>query len=113
MVSIYSLVYSSIGIEYIFFYLCWIGLGQMQLSLYNLFLTIVSHHLMVLPQVDQLFLQRLDVALQVHANNVGVVQNLSESGHISLHRLTHGHLILHPNETHCVSDMFPLDGEPI
>lgn len=67
---------------------------------------------MVLPQGDQLLLQRLDVALQVQADNVGVIQKLPQSGHISLHCQTHGHLILHPNKAYCISDMFALYGEP-
>lgn len=66
---------------------------------------------MVLLQADQLLLQRLDVTLQVHADNIGVVQKLPQPGHISLHRLAHGQLILHPNQTCCVSDMFILDGD--
>lgn len=66
---------------------------------------------MVLPQADQLFLQRLDVTLQVHADNIGVVQKLPQSGHISLHSLAHGQLILHPDQIYCISDMFILDGD--
>lgn len=66
---------------------------------------------MVLPQADQLFLQRLDVTFQVHADNIGVVQKLPQSAHISLHRLAHGQLILHPNQTYCISDMFIPDGD--
>lgn len=52
---------------------------------------------MVLLQGDQLLLQGLDVALQVQANDVGVVQNLPQSGDVGLHRLPHGQLGLPPN----------------
>lgn len=55
---------------------------------------------MVLLQHDQLLLQRLDVALQMHADNVSVVQEFPQPGHVGLHGLAHGHLVLHPGGAH-------------
>lgn len=51
---------------------------------------------MVPLQGNQLLLQRLNVALQVQANNVSVIQKLPQFGHVGLHRLTQGQLIFHP-----------------
>lgn len=60
---------------------------------------------MILFQADQLLFQRLNVALQVQADDIGVIQELPQSGNVSLHCLPHGHLVLHPDRTYCTLDM--------
>lgn len=47
---------------------------------------------MVLLEVDELLLQGLDLALQVQAAHVGVVDKLPQTDDVSLHRLADGQL---------------------
>lgn len=49
---------------------------------------------MVLLKVDELFLQGLDLTLQVHAAHVGVVDELPQANDVGLHRLADGQLRL-------------------
>lgn len=47
---------------------------------------------MVLLEVDELFLEGFDLALQVHAAHVGVIDELPQTDNIGLHRLADGQL---------------------
>lgn len=49
---------------------------------------------MVLLEVDELLLQRLDLALQIHAAHVGVIDELPQTDDVGLHRLADGQLRL-------------------
>lgn len=49
---------------------------------------------MVLLEVDELLLQGFDLAFQVHAAHVGVVDELPQTDDVSLHRLADGQLRL-------------------
>lgn len=49
---------------------------------------------MVLLEVDELLLQGFDLALQIHAAHVGVVDDLPQTNNIGLHRLADGQLRL-------------------
>lgn len=49
---------------------------------------------MVLLEVDELLLQGFDLAFQVHAAHVGVVDKLPQTDNIGLHRLADGQLRL-------------------
>lgn len=51
---------------------------------------------MVLLEVNQLLSQALDLHLKVRPGHGQLVQNLSETGDISLDRRAHGKLILEP-----------------
>ena len=56
----------------------------------------VSHILVVLLEVHELLLDRLYLALDVHAAHVGVVDDLLQPADVCLHRLADGRLILKP-----------------
>lgn len=49
---------------------------------------------MVLFEVDELFFQGFDLALQVHAAQVGVIDEFPQTDDVGLHRLTNGQLRL-------------------
>jgi len=49
---------------------------------------------MVLLEVDELFLQGFNLALQVHAAHVGVVDELPQTNDVRLHRLADSQLRL-------------------
>lgn len=53
---------------------------------------------MVLLEVDELFLEGFDLALQVHAAHVGVIDELPQTDNIGLHGLADGQLGLKPNK---------------
>lgn len=53
-----------------------------------------THVFMVLLEVDELFFQGFDLALQVHAAHVGVVDELPQTDDVCLHRLADGQLRL-------------------
>lgn len=53
-----------------------------------------THIFMVLLKVDELFLQRLDLTLQVHAAHVCVIDELPQTNDVGLHRLADGQLRL-------------------
>lgn len=53
-----------------------------------------THVFMVLLEVDELLLQGFDFALQVHAAQVGVVDNLPQTDDVGLHGLADGQLRL-------------------
>lgn len=49
---------------------------------------------MVLFEVDELFFQGFDLAFQVHAAQVGIVDEFPQTNDVRLHRLTDGQLRL-------------------
>ena len=51
-----------------------------------------THIFMVLLKVDELLLQGFDLALQVHAAHVGVVDELPQTDDVGLHGLADGQL---------------------
>lgn len=53
---------------------------------------------MVLLEVDELLFQGFDLALQVHAAHVGVVDKLPQTDDVCLHRLADGQLGLVPTQ---------------
>ena len=54
----------------------------------------VTHIFVVLLEVDELLLQGFNLALQVHAAHVGVIDDLPQTDDVSLHRLADGQLRL-------------------
>lgn len=58
------------------------------------FKCIQTHIFMVLLEVDELLLQGFDLALQVHAAHVGVIDDLPQTDDVSLHRLADSQLRL-------------------
>ena len=63
----------------------------------------LTHIFMVLLEVDELLLQGLDLALQVHAAHVGVVDELPQTDDVGLHRLADGQLRLVSAQIQAVS----------
>jgi len=55
-----------------------------------------THIFVVLLEVDELLLQGLDLALQVHAAHVGVVDELPQTHDVGVHGLADGQLGLKP-----------------
>lgn len=51
-----------------------------------------THIFMVSLEVDELLFQRFDLAFQVHAAHVGVIDELPQTDDVSLHRLADGQL---------------------
>lgn len=51
-----------------------------------------THIVMVLLKEDELFLKGLNLAFKVHAVQVGVINDLSQAGDVSLHTLADGQL---------------------
>ncbi len=58
-----------------------------------------THIVMVLLKEDELFLEGLNLAFKVHAVHVGVINDLSQAGNVSLHTLADGQLRLIPAGT--------------
>lgn len=44
-----------------------------------------THIIMVLLEVDELLLEGLNLTLQVHAANIGIIDDLPQANNISLH----------------------------
>lgn len=64
---------------------------------YSVFVWVLCHHthiFVVLLEVDELLLQGFDLALQVHAAHVGVIDELPQANDVGLHRLADGQLRL-------------------
>lgn len=59
-----------------------------------------THVVVVLLQVDELLLQGFDLALQVHAAHVGVIDELPQTDDVGLHGLADGQLRLKPAGQH-------------
>lgn len=60
----------------------------------RLFLCHHTHNFVVFLEVDELLLQGFDLAFQVHAAHVGVVDDLPQADDVGLHRLADGQLRL-------------------
>lgn len=57
--------------------------------------------------MDELLLQCLDLALQVHAAQVGVIDDLPQTDDVGLHRLADGQLRLKSNQDRITSEPGP------
>lgn len=69
-------------------------------------------HLFVIPlQHDDLVLQGLVLALQVHSGQVHVIQHLPQSSDVCLHRQSHGQLVLEPGKFTFQPGIFPQTGQ--
>lgn len=58
-----------------------------------------THIVMVLLKEDELFLEGLNLAFEVHAVHVGVVDDPPQSSNVSLHTLANGQLGFIPANT--------------
>lgn len=63
-----------------------------------------SHLLVVLLQVDEFLLQRLDLHLQVGSRHRQLVEDLPQPSDVSLHTLTHAQLVLVPVQQRAASN---------
>lgn len=61
-------------------------------------MSVCPYILMVLLEEGELFLHRLDLALQLHAVQVGVINHLLQTNQVSLHSLPGLLLVVQPAE---------------
>lgn len=65
-----------------------------------------THIVMVLLEEDELFLEGLNLAFEVHAVQVGVINDLSQAGNVGLNTLADGQLRFIPAGTKVNGSLF-------